>query len=489
MTINFAHYVLEQGKNYPDKIAYYDKDSCITYQELYSKVKQTASGFKHLGVQPGDVTTILMPDCIDNAIIFLSLLYIGATPMVLSTNLPKQTLNNIIEFVGVKFVILEDTFTYNFSKVTTVTLSQLKNLTTVPQDTDLVFVHPDSPGYLGLSSGTTGMPKIAVHRHQAFFEVAKIMPLSYNMTHSSILLSIPKMSWGFGLHNSVTSVLWCGATGILISDIPAPSIIFEYTNKYNPTIMSTSPVILKKILSNNKKNLSFPASLKTVVSGSEDLPAWVYNEFLKIHKIKIDTVIGQLEVANVNYAGSITDHAPGTVGKPFPGVEVEIRTTDGKICTVNQTGEIYVKSQCNVFYYYKNYAKTKETFIGEWVKTGDYAYLDNNQNIVFVGRANDVFKVGDLLVSPIETESVLEKYTGIDQIAICGIENTRGITESHAFIVPNLNFDEVQFKLFASNNLLPHQVPKYIHTLDCLPETVTNKKDRISLQRYVTTLQ
>jgi benzoate-CoA ligase len=450
-------------------------------------VVKTAVECKNVGIQSGDFTTILMPDCIDNAVIFLGLLYIGAVPLVLSTNLSTPNLTDIIKFVGVKHVIVQDKFTHVFPSVTTVTVSQLKNLTDEKVSIDPVFVHPDSPGYLGLSSGTTGVPKIAVHRHQAFFEVAKIMPLSYNMTQDSILMSTPKMSWGFGLHNSITSVLSCGATGILISDIPAPSIIFDYALAYEPTIISTSPVILKKILSNKKKN-SFPANLKTVVSGSEDLPRWVYEDFLKTYGIKIDTAIGQLEVANVNYAGTIKDHAPGTVGKPFPGVEVEIRSSNGTICREHQTGEIYVKSQCNVFYYYNNYLKTKETFIGEWVKTGDHAYWDSNQNIVFVGRTNDVFKVGDLLVSPIEVESVLETYQSVKQVAVAGVDNYKGNKELHAFVVPADKFNSDEFLKFAKSKLFPHQVPKKIHCLEQLPETVTNKKDRATLVKHATTL-
>jgi benzoate-CoA ligase len=128
-------------------------------------------------------------------------------------------------------------------------------------------------------------------------------------------------------------------------------------------------------------------------------------------------------------------------------------------------------------YYYKNYDKTRETFVGEWVRTGDRGYINEHGNLVFAGRVDDVFKVNDLIVNPIEIESVIMRDTTVDQVAVVKVEGVKG-NEVHAFVVPTPQFNLDDFKDSLIKNLFPHQVPKQIHIVDKLAETATNKKHR-----------
>jgi benzoate-CoA ligase len=485
MKYNFAQTIIDQSLRYPSKIAYQDGSNNLTYGQLTSKIKQIAQGLNMLGISKGDRVIILMEDNLDWPPTFLACVYLGIVPMAVSVRLPVNLLYKIIDFIDCKLIITDQSMAdklidlHNTPIITKQT--DLVNFYKLPGDIESATVYPDAPGFMSLSSGTTGTPKIGVQRHQVFYEVVKFMPISYNMTHDSIIMSTPKMSWGFGLHNSITITVGLGATAIIIPAPPSPSLVFKYLNAFRPTIVSSTPAVIKKLVGPASTKYTMPDSIVTFTSSSEDLTSQLYDEFLEKFNIRLETILGMLEVGGSNYTSTLkTDHKKGTVGKPFPGIEVKI-VQDDNICGTNQIGEIYVNSTLNAFCYYNNYKSTKETFIGPWVKTNDYGYWDTQGNIVFVGRGNDIFKVNDLIVSPMDIEESIEKHPAIIQAGVVGINNKKSVPEVHAFVVVNTNFELEKFKEFLSANLLPHQIPKHIHILDSLPITVTDKKDRKSL--------
>ena len=104
---------------------------------------------------------------------------------------------------------------------------------------------------------------------------------------------------------------------------------------------------------------------------------------------------------------------------------------------------------------------------------------------MFAGRVDDVFKVNDLSVNPIEVEEEIIKDITVDQVTVTGIANDQGILEVHAFIIPGADFELESFKLRVSQRLFSHQVPKHIHVVTSLPETMTNKQDRRTIKQTV----
>ena len=186
----------------------------------------------------------------------------------------------------------------------------------------------------------------------------------------------------------------------------------------------------------------------------------------------LNQVIGMMETCT-NYASNPDfEHDPCTVGKPLPGCDVKI-----------EDGEIYVSSPANACYYYKNYEKTRQTFLGEWIRTGDRGYWNERGNLVFDGRVDDIFKVNDLIVNPIDIETQIMAYPFVENVAVSGVLNHRGLKEVCAFIVVVEGFDSTDFKKHLDQRLYPHQIPKHIHMVTELPETITNKKDRRTLAK------
>ena len=479
--INFAKTVIEQSRVYSNKIAYRDGTDDLTYGELIDRVPRVAQGLLNAGVTQGDHVIITMEDCVDWPVVFLACLYTGVVPLPLSTAMGRDLFWKMVKFVDCKLII-----SGNDPIEGTVSRRDIQQWFDIDSTCMPILVHPDSAAWMNVSSGSTGMPKVAVHRHQTLFEMLRMSPFaSFGMTQDSVILSTPKMSWNYGLQNSITYTLGLGATAIVIQEAPAGPTVFEYINRYRPDIVISSPSIIRRLLATRDK-YTLPDSVKHFNSSGEHLPSSMYEQFLKRFGLPLHGNIGMMETASNYAANSDFEHDAGTVGKPLPGCQVKLVNSQGNTCTDSEIGEIYVSSPANACYYYNNYEKTKQTFCGEWVKTGDLAYWNHNKNLCFVGRVDDVFKVNDLIVSPVEVESAIMQHAAIDQVAVAGVKNAKGIAEVHAFVVVNDNFDLKVFKEFLTKTLFAHQYPKHIHQVLQLPETMTNKKDRKTVAKLIT---
>lgn len=490
MKINFANWILEQFGDLT-KPAFHDEHQSLTYIELKSRVQTLSSALREHGLLPGDVAIICMEDCIDWPCVWLACIYSGVVPMPASTVIGSSLLTDITKFVDCKLMFTGDkplfNDTDNLDIGTTVwDRNKLRSIWEFPRNIDAVMVDSDAVGYMAMSSGSTGRPKVACYRHNIFFDIVKYIPEKlYGMNQDSVMMSIPKMSWGYGLHNSITYTLGLGATAVVMSSPPAPTAIFDHMKKFRPTVVASSPTIISKLVKDVHKHQSLPDSIQYFSSSGEDLPVSLYDKFYSRFGIKLNTAIGTLEAANICYAATCGNPEPQTVGEPLPGCEFKILNQFDQPCQSTEIGEILVKTSMSAFCYLKLPDKTDDTFVNGWIRTGDLGYLNKDNRLVFVGRVDDVFKVNGLIVSPVETESKILQYPGIEQVAVAGVETDKN-KEVNAWVIPNSDFNKDNFQIWLKNNLFPHQIPKRIHYVDRINETMTNKQDRRSLVNQVT---
>jgi len=470
---NFAQYVIEHNRYQLNKLAFRDGTQDLSYGDLIARIPKIAQGLLCSGLVPGNHVIISMEDCVDWPCVFLACLYAGIVPTPLSNALNLNLFYQLATFINCKTIIASNNFATQLNNsVPVISRSCIQNFYS-EFDGNIAGHVPEENfvAYMNVSSGSTGIPKVAMHRHNTLFAMLELSPKdSYSMTKDSVMLSIAKMSWNFGLQNSVTYTAGLGATAILIPEAPTISVIFKYINQFKPSIVVTSPSIIRKFLTTAAEKFSLPSSIKHFHSSGEDLPRPIYDRFLARFNIRINCCIGMMETA-ANYAANPDwEHDPCTVGKPLPGCKIKI---------VN--GEIHVQSPALAIGYYGDLEKSQATFVDGWIKTGDKGRWNEHNNLVFEGRIDDVFKVNDLIVNPVEIESVLLENQTIDQVLIYKGTNLKGLNESRALVVANTGFDLCTFNKWIADRLFPHQIPKKINLVEKLPETVTNKKNRKSV--------
>jgi benzoate-CoA ligase len=173
----------------------------------------------------------------------------------------------------------------------------------------------------------------------------------------------------------------------------------------------------------------------------------------------------------------------------LPGYEAEVRDEDGELVPDGESGELYMKSESFAAYYWKKRDKTRDTFRGPWLKTGDRYRRDVDGYYYYEGRMDDMIKVGAQWVSPFEVEGALLRHAAVAECAVVGHEDSDGLTKPKAYVVLKDDHEprpELARTLqdHSKAELDPHffKYPRWIEFTPGLPKTPTGKIQRYKLR-------
>jgi len=342
------------------------------------------------------------------------------------------------------------------------------------------------------TSGTTGMPKVAVHTQSSY-------PLGHLTTAAWIGLkagdkhfNISQPGWAKFAWSCVFAPLNVGATAftyVTKGRFVAGSYL-KVIQDHKVTTLCAPPTALRMLINENLNEYRF--SLRECVSAGEPLNA----EVIKIWKdgtgIELRDGYGQTESTCMicNLPGSKVKF--GSMGKPTFIYDVLIADGKGNELPVHETGQIAVRMHSEHFRgVFKSYIgddeKQKEVFKHGLYYTGDKAYKDEDGYYWFVGRDDDVIKSSDYRIGPFEIESVLLEIDEVLESAVVGSPHPIKGQEVKAFVVlvpDTVANKELSDKIFhyCRKHLAPYKVPKRLEFVTELPKTISGKIRRIELR-------
>jgi len=342
------------------------------------------------------------------------------------------------------------------------------------------------------TSGTTGMPKVAVHTQASY-------PLGHLTTAAWIGLktgdkhfNISQPGWAKFAWSCVFAPLNLGATAFAYAT-KGRFIAGNYLKiiqDHQITTLCAPPTALRMLINENLNEYQF--SLRECVSAGEPLNA----EVIKIWKdgtgLEIRDGYGQTESTCMicNLPGSKV--RLGSMGKATFFYDMMIADADGNELPVHETGQIAVRMHPEHFRgIFKTYIgddeKQKQVFKHGLYYTGDKAYKDEDGYYWFVGRDDDVIKSSDYRIGPFEIESVLIELDEVLESAVVGSPHPVKGQEVKAFVVLVPGTDatkELSDKIFtySRNHLAPYKVPRLIEFVSELPKTISGKIRRIELR-------
>ena len=227
--------------------------------------------------------------------------------------------------------------------------------------------------------------------------------------------------------------------------------------------------------------------LRLCFSAGEALPAHIGKAWKKKFDLDIVNGVGSSEMGHL-FLTNLPDAVEyGTSGVPVDGYKLRLIDENGCDVGDNEIGELLVNGESAAACYWNQREKSRRTFIGEWTRTGD-KYLRRPDGVyTFCGRADDMFKVSGIWVSPFEVEEALMSHPMVAEAAVVPAEDDDGLTKPKAFIVL-MQSDEQdtgrelyeELKLHVKRTIGPWKYPRWIEFVDSLPKTATGK-----LQRYM----
>jgi benzoate-CoA ligase family protein len=340
------------------------------------------------------------------------------------------------------------------------------------------------------SSGSTGFPKGAVHLQHDMVVTAECYARHVlGLTANDRIYSAAKLFFAYGLGNSGYFPLSVGAEAVLYPERPTPERVFEVLSHYRPTIFFGVPTLYAGMLAAADRGSRYDlSSLRLCLSAGEPLPAEIYRRWLDRFGVEILDGIGSTEILHIFLSNRQGAARPGSSGMPVPGYEVAIVDEHGTPVPVGTIGNLRVKGDSTMAFYWNKHEETKNALHGRWIETGDKYYRDEDGYYWYCGRSDDMLKVGGIWVSPAEVEAALVEHPAVLESAVVGREDRDGLQKPQAFVVlkeralASADLSE-ELKAFVKSRLAPYKYPRWIEFAAELPKTATGKIQRFKLRQ------
>jgi benzoate-CoA ligase len=504
---NFAAYLFQLNEARSGKIAYIDDTGTTTYGELEERARRFATALRTLGVHTEERVLLVMLDTVALPVAFLGALYAGVVPVVANTLLTAADYVYMLTHSHARAVIASGALLPNVTEALATAEHDGCQLIvsqpldgeplTAPRLDDLIDAAApavknctsgcDDIAFWLYSSGSTGKPKGTVHTHANLYWTAELYAKAVlGIVESDVVFSAAKLFFAYGLGNALTFPLSVGATAVLMAERPTADAIFARLVRHRPTVFYGVPTLYANMLVSPNLPARADVAMRVCTSAGEALPREIGERFTAHFGAEILDGIGSTEMLHIflsNRAGAVEY---GTTGRPVPGYDVELRDEAGRPVPDGEIGDLYIKGPSAALMYWNNREKSRATFLGEWIRSGDkYCRLPNGC-YVYAGRSDDMLKVSGQYVSPVEVEMVLVQHDAVLEAAVVGVDHG-GLVKTRAFVVLKRDFapSEIladQLKAFVKERLAPHKYPRDIVFIDDLPKTATGKIQRFKLR-------
>ena len=345
---------------------------------------------------------------------------------------------------------------------------------------------------LHFTSGTTGMPKGAIHVHDAALTHYVTGKFVLDFHPGDIFWCTADPGWVTGTSYGIIAPLLHGVTNVVDEAEFDAERWYRILQDEKVTVWYTAPTAIRRLMRMNiaaREKFDLRA-LRLIHSVGEPLnpEAVVWGEKtlgLPIHDNWWQTETGGIMIANF----PAMDIRPGSMGKPLPGIEAAVvRRANGRAEEVrepNVEGDLALRPGWPSMFrgYLHEEERYRKCFVDGWYITGDLAKRDEDGYFWFVGRADDIIKTAGHMVGPFEVESALMEHPAVAEAAVIGKPDPIIGELVKAFVALKLGFEpseKLRLELlgFGRKRLGSAVAPKEIQFKKDLPKTRSGKMMR-----------
>jgi benzoate-CoA ligase family protein len=508
-SITFVDANLEAGRG--AKTAVICGERQCTYAEIAAMAHQTGNALMRLGVRAEERVMLLLLDSPEFVASFFGAIRMGAVPIPTNTLLRPADYEYLLNDSRATALIISEPLYASIEPIRP-KLKFLKHIIVVGRGRETPhgainydeWIRNESPElapadtsaddtcFWLYSSGTTGFPKGAVHlQHDMVYCAENYARRVLDIGAGDRTFSVAKLYFAYGLGNALYFPFYVGATTILHSGPPTPQAVYEVATKHQPTLFFSVPTSYAALLAvpDAEKNYSLK-SARQCVSAGEALPKAIFERWYQKWGVEILDGIGSTEILHIfisNRAGRVK---PGASGELVAGYEAKIVDENDQPVPRGDVGNLLIKGDSTCAFYWNKHEKTKQTIIGEWIRTGDKYLTDEEGYFWYQGRSDDMLKVGGIWVSPVEVESSLISHPAVLECGVVGRMDADELVKPIAFVVLKEGYTpspalEAELKGYVKNNLAPYKYPRWIEFTHQLPKTATGKIQRFKLRETV----
>ena len=348
---------------------------------------------------------------------------------------------------------------------------------------------PIGPGAIALflfTSGTTSRPKIVPLTHGNICSSALSAVAALRLSEADRCLNVLPLFHGHGLIATVMTSLAAGA-GVVCTPGCDVNRFFGWLREFAPTWYSAVPTMHQAILAQARLNPDQVAGvrLRLVRSASAPLPPRVLAELEQTFGTSVIEFYGMTETASAPIACNPLPprkSKPGSVGIPV-GLDVAIMDDRGDVLPAGEAGHVTVRGPSVMPGYDGNSAATAAAFTGDWFKTGDQGFFDEEGYLYLSGRTREMINRGGENIAPREVDEALLEHPAVAEAVTFAVPHaTLGEDVAAAVALrPNADATAKDIRQFAAGRLADFKVPRQVLIIEQLPKGSTGKVQRIGL--------
>lgn len=484
--------LIERARSYGQTEFIVSGERRLTFSGFFAAVDSFAVSLIHEHeLKPGASVAICMKNSPEWMISFVAILKAGGVAVLINSRGTGGTMCQAIEDADSVLVLADarraDVLRAQGCKAP-IKLACDIGIGPAPAAVPIVKRAADDAAAMFFTSGTTGTAKAAVISNRALVTgtmntqlamtaVFMKMAAAYNIDVETLRSQLPQSCslLVFPLfHTSGCSAVFLttlinGGKLVLLDRWSADEAM-RLIEKERVTVFGGVPATHWDILHSENRSKYDLSSLISISNGGQAFPQNLLDSIRETFpKAFIGAGYGMTETSgSVSQAnGEALLARPRASGIVLPMVDVRIVNEDGTELATGATGEIWVKGAVVMTEYYGRPSDTQKSFAGEWFKTGDVGYLDENRYIYIVDRKTDMVISGGENIYCVEVEAALNKHPHVLQVCTFGVPDDRlGEKLIACFVPTDKSLTSKEMESFAKEGLAPYRVPKHFVCID-----------------------
>jgi long-chain acyl-CoA synthetase len=480
----------------PGHIALVSGDERIDYATLHDAVLRCVAALRASGIGKGSRVGYLGLNSIDYVILLQAALRIGAVTVAVNWRLVAREIAYIVADAQIGLLVTEA------ERLAAVGDSApLVLLVDAPHQERPAFrdwiagFAPDdavaelAPGDVAVqlyTSGTTGHPKGALLTHgslTASLNQSRLIGEAWSAWHDSDVSLVAMPQFHIGGTAWTLQTMNAGGTAILLGK-PEIADIIDAVERHGVTKMFAVPAVLGMILADPRSANADLTSLRSLLYGASPIPLDILKRSMALFpNARFVQMYGATETSGTIVYLPPEDHdIAGNVrmtgcGKPFPQVELRTVGSEGNELPPGKVGEILVRSPLVMSGYHNLAEASAAAFDGDWYRTGDAGYLDEDGYLYLFDRVKDMIVSGAENIYPAEVETALHEHPEVRDCAVIGVPDPRWGEAVKAIVVrvPGSALDGAALIAFARARIAGYKVPKSVDFVDTLPRNPSGK--------------
>jgi len=464
--VNAARWLLEGSERRPDAPALVAKGRRWTHRELRAHAMGVAADLVARGVRPGDRVATIAANTPELAAVLLGTMLAGATAVPLPVSDPPARLARMLARSHPIAIYAEGRAAELAAAPGRVFDEVLPGAFEAAPTT--------APALVLFTSGSTGEPRGVMLSHANVVANTTSILASLPIREADRMMAVLPFYYSFGASVLFTHVR-AGACVVLNNGFMFADRVLEEMVREGCTAFAGVPSTFQILLRRSSlPKMTFPALRYVQQAGGRLAPTFVAELASRLPDVEIWLMYGQTEATarlSVLDPSRITDKGH-TIGKPIPGVSLEI-----------EDGEIVARGANIALGYLDEPEATAETFVNGALRTGDLGHVDEEGFFVVDDRAKDFLKCAGYRVSMKEVEDTLVAFTGTVEAAVVGIPDDLQGEAVEAWIVhPDGEAIRPSLDAYCKRSLAQHLQPRAVVFIDALPKTAAGKLARAELR-------